>query len=116
MSDEESECRDEWIKNARLSFVPSQKKACEVCGQYESLCQAHHVIPLSIQWDRNYFDVDHSHVWLCPTHHAAVHSLLRQSYSGRELATRHIARVILDVCAVDGREGLRKLLKIIGKE
>lgn len=69
--------RDEWLKNARSEFVPSEKKPCFVCGRYKDVAQAHHVVPLSKQ------DItkraDHRYMWLCPTHHAGVHLIINMS-------------------------------------
>lgn len=68
--------RDKWIKQARLNFDPGDKQACAICGKYKSLTHAHHIIPLAIQYRRNYIHPDQSYVWMCPTHHAAIHMFL----------------------------------------
>jgi hypothetical protein len=39
-------------------------------------------------------DVSHEHVWLCPTHHVALHVLIAQAGSNRERASRGVINVI----------------------
>jgi hypothetical protein len=47
-----------------------------VCGKFGAVTQAHHVVPLAVQFDRMFDKPDHEHVWLCPTHHVIVHLFL----------------------------------------
>jgi hypothetical protein len=105
--------RDEWMAAARASFVPSKRKPCEVCGKYESLAHAHHIRPLAYQWTDGAETPDHAHVWLCPTHHAAIHALLIQSRAKEAIASRHVATVILDICDTDGMDQFRTLFELM---
>lgn len=75
----------ERIREARKAFSPGERQPCEVCGKYRSLTHAHHVVPLSVQTD---VVPDHASVWLCPTHHAAVHLFIEQATCNRERAGR----------------------------
>lgn len=68
--------KDEWIAAARKDFEPSARTPCAVCGQFEALTEAHHVIPLAVQYDKFFEQPNHDHVWLCPTHHTIVHLFL----------------------------------------
>lgn len=65
--------KKEWIKAARAAFQPTEQQDCEVCGKYKSATHAHHVLPLSLQYDLGVTQPDHSYIWLCPTHHYAIH-------------------------------------------
>jgi hypothetical protein len=60
----------------RGAFEPSEKRPCQVCHKYQSVAHAHHLFPLSWQAGLGLEKPDHSHVWLCPTHHALVHHVL----------------------------------------
>lgn len=71
----------EWVSAARKLFVAGERQPCAVCGKFSSLTHAHHVIPLALQAQRDRMTVNHEHVWLCPTHHAAVHVLIGQSFA-----------------------------------
>ena len=70
--------KQKWIDDARNKFVPEEKDNCIVCGKYLILTQAHHVIPLSYQFDHGIKNAFHYCVWLCPTHHNMVHLLMNQ--------------------------------------
>jgi len=83
----------EWIAAARKSFRPSLRTACVVCHKYEGLTQAHHVVPLSMQFAAD-MELSHEHVWLCPTHHVALHVLIAQAASERERASQGVINVI----------------------
>jgi hypothetical protein len=67
--------KENWIKAARKEFYPVDREVCHVCNRYKSLTHAHHITPLSIQFERGYEVADQRYVWLCPTHHNAVHIL-----------------------------------------
>lgn len=73
--------KDAWILAARRAFRPSVPAPCLVCGKYRNLAQAHHLVPLASQFERGFVFPDHDHVWLCPTHHVAIHALLADSES-----------------------------------
>jgi hypothetical protein len=75
-SSEMSKEKSRWISTARRTFSPGARKACEVCGKYESVTQAHHAIPLIVQFYAGYEFPDESFHWLCPTHHAIVHAYI----------------------------------------
>jgi len=68
--------KEAWIASARLAFEPSDRRPCEVCGKYRSLSQAHHIIPLAVQFDSGIKEPLSDHTWLCPTHHTAIHLLI----------------------------------------
>lgn len=78
--------RADWLKAARAAFRPGERQPCEVCGKYKSLAQAHHVVPLAQQYGAD--SLNHEHVWLCPTHHSAIHILISQSTARRLKAGR----------------------------
>lgn len=65
--------REIWIAVARRVFVPGERLACHVCGKFRSIAQAHHVVPLTAQYDRGFQYPDHEFVWLCPNHHVMAH-------------------------------------------
>lgn len=68
--------RKDWMRLARLSFKASEREACAVCGQYQSVSEAHHIYPLSLQFSDGREMPLHDHVWLCPTHHMIVHEMI----------------------------------------
>lgn len=65
--------RDAWIAASRMIFDPGERQPCYVCGKFKSIAQAHHVVPLSAQYDRGFKYPDPEHVWLCPNHHTMAH-------------------------------------------
>ncbi len=65
--------RDAWIAAARKLFAPGERHACHICGKFKSIAQAHHVVPLTAQYDRGFVYPDHEAEWLCPNHHAMIH-------------------------------------------
>jgi hypothetical protein len=65
-----------WVAAARSSFEASRRQPCAVCGRYESLTQAHHTFPLTVQFDMGVSQAIHEHDWLCPTHHTALHNII----------------------------------------
>lgn len=65
--------REAWIAVARRIFSPGERQPCCVCGKFKSIAQAHHVVPLTAQYDRGFRLPDQAFVWLCPNHHAMVH-------------------------------------------
>lgn len=68
--------KNDWIRNARALFDPSERAPCHICGQFQATAEAHHVIPLADQYDRGFKKADHEHVWLCPNHHKVIHRFL----------------------------------------
>lgn len=67
-----------WMNSARKSFDPGKNKPCFICGRHQSITHAHHINPLSIQYELDYELPDHNFEWLCPNHHAFVHKLLEK--------------------------------------
>lgn len=65
--------RDAWIKASRLIFAPGERQPCHVCAKFKSIAEAHHVVPLTAQYDRGFKYPDQEFVWLCPNHHAMTH-------------------------------------------
>lgn len=62
-----------WIAAARLEFRPRRQEACFVCGKFDNITQAHHVVPLGEQFTHGFRVADQEHEWLCPNHHAILH-------------------------------------------
>jgi len=83
-----------WIAAARLAFVPSRRSACFVCGKFESVAQAHHLIPLSEQYDNGFRAANHTHEWLCPTHHAILHLWIDEAVSDQHRGRRAVGTFI----------------------
>lgn len=69
--------RDIWVYAARRLFDPGKREACCVCGKFKSVAQAHHVVPLTTQYDRGFKYPDQEFVWLCPNHHAMAHLFIQ---------------------------------------
>lgn len=65
--------RDAWIKVSRIIFAPGERQSCHVCGKFKGIAEAHHVVPVSAQYDRGFKLPDSEFVWLCPNHHAIIH-------------------------------------------
>jgi hypothetical protein len=65
--------RDAWIMASRRIFAPGARQPCWVCGKFKSIAHAHHVVPLTAQYDRGFVYPDQELVWLCPNHHAMAH-------------------------------------------
>lgn len=103
--------KEQWVAAARKSFVPSRREACAVCGKFMGIAQAHHLVPLALQYDRGFERPDHEHVWLCPTHHTIVHLFLieRQGSPLRENET-----LIGAVRDLDDR-GYQIVMRLLGR-
>lgn len=93
---ERQQTKDRWIADARREFVSSSREPCRVCGRFLAVTHAHHVIPLSLQYDSGKKRANHDHVWLCPTHHAVVHVLLVERADAVGVG-RATASVIIDL-------------------
>jgi len=65
-----------WLGAARQTFVAREREACCVCGKYRWLTQAHHLVPLTMQYDAGLAVPIQDYAWLCPTHHVAIHLLI----------------------------------------
>ena len=91
--------RQAWIRRARAAFAPGEPEPCAICGKYQEVAHAHHITPLHTQADRGAKTPDQAFVWLCPTHHAAVHALLdRQDWPALSGFTAR-ERKLLEACA-----------------
>lgn len=66
-----------WIADGRSKFRPGSRQPCAVCGKYIGLTEAHHIVPLGVQFDAGAVEPIQALDWLCPTHHAAEHFHLR---------------------------------------
>lgn len=70
----DAENKRKWINKQRSAFNPGEKRPCNICGRYQSVSHAHHIVPLHSQYGTD--KVIHDYVWLCPTHHEGVHLLI----------------------------------------
>jgi len=83
--------REIWLTVARKVFVPSERQSCFVCGKFGSITQAHHIVPLTAQYDRGFKVPSNDHVWLCPNHHTMAHLYIlddERSMSDRAMKSR----------------------------
>lgn len=103
-----------WVRIQRLLFSPSDRSPCFVCGKYKSLTHAHHLIPLAKQACESIQSVDNRHVWLCPTHHSAIHILLgarNVAHKKQTTAVRNVATEMSRDCSPDEWQ---RLLYVLG--
>jgi hypothetical protein len=77
-----------WIAAARQGFEPRRREPCFVCGKFEAITQAHHVVPLNEQFEHGFEVPDHEHEWLCPNHHVTLHLWIDRSSSEQHLGRR----------------------------
>jgi|GEM_PF-2630511 len=68
--------RRTWVAAARLAFDPGPRCPCLICGQYESITEAHHIYPLALQFDAGENAPIQESCWLCPTHHRLMHEFI----------------------------------------
>src|SRR5690606_38279153 len=68
--------KEAWILAARKAFRPEDRFWCAICDGYDDITHAHHVLPLSRQFDIGLVEPEQTHVWLCPNHHILVHIYL----------------------------------------
>ena len=107
----EAACRadkETFVAMGRASFSASKRDSCKVCGRFKSLSQAHHIVPLAVQFDRGFDRPDDEHEWLCPTHHAAVHILIGQAKAKQTRASAACIALVNDM----ELEELRVVLEI----
>jgi hypothetical protein len=78
--------KNAWVAAARRFFNPGDREPCRVCGKFQTIAQAHHLIPLEAQFDKGVRVPNHDFVWLCPNHHEVVHMFIKRS-GRRILAT-----------------------------
>ena len=69
--------KNKWIQESYNTFTKSEKQPCFICGKYKHFCDAHHLIPLAEQYNLGLKKPNHTHVWLCPTHHAITHYFMK---------------------------------------
>lgn len=111
---EEASTKEEWLAFARASFTPSERLPCKVCGKYRGLTHAHHVVPLATQYRLGLKQPDHSHVWLCPTQHAAIHILIGQKLARRIGASSATIKSINGLVETGELEGVLDLFVNFG--
>ncbi len=99
-----------WIAAARLEFQPGRRQACFVCGGFEPIAQAHHVVPLNEQFEHGFDKPDHEYEWLCPNHHVILHLCIDRSASTQSLG-RRIAPSMADIPL----EHFDKLMELVGR-
>ena len=73
---EAAQKKSRWIASARGQFCPGEQRPCAVCQKHQLISQAHHLLPLHMQFEAGAASADQSFVWLCPTHHAYVHAAI----------------------------------------
>lgn len=103
-----------FVAMARAEFVPSRRASCAICGRFPNLTHAHHTEPLAMQFDRGRSEANHDHVWLCPTHHTAVHILIGQMGANGTIASQACAGAVIDL-SEDNIEELRLAMEIAKK-
>jgi hypothetical protein len=104
------EVRFAWISAARAGFNARKRMPCFICGKFRYVAEAHHVVPLSSQFDRGFKGPDHEHEWLCPTHHAIIHALIDGSPDEQKLG-RRAAPIIVDL----DRDELARMLDLVAR-
>lgn len=109
--------RQDWIRSARREFARFERSRpgpCAVCKCSADFAAAHHVFPLSLQWDCGLAEPIHDHAWLCPVHHKLVHVMLSgyllgsrdlsflgstpDEYTGEWLAIEKVAQSGIELC------------------
>lgn len=90
--------KEQWIAKARKEFKPSERDNCFVCGKYKNLTHAHHLIPLSVQYNFRVSVPLQEHEWLCPTHHTMIHLLFddrfkRTKWEFKDLKLKYLSDV-----------------------
>lgn len=65
----------EWIAARRAEAPKLESADCCICKKHAIVAEAHHVVPLHIQYfaDRPFIDTVE---WLCPTHHKLLHKII----------------------------------------
>ena len=105
--------KQEWLYQARLWFKPGEKKPCAICGKYESVCEAHHIVPLSLQFDHGFDIPNNNHIWLCPTHHAIAHKMINKLRKGKAMAFKGVPEE--ELCLIDELIGVRFVTELYGE-
>lgn len=111
--------REAWILVARRIFDPGERQPCFVCGKFKSIAQAHHVIPLTAQYDRGFELPDGEFVWLCPNHHAMAHTFIideNRSLAPEAFRARgKTARAVLSDLAAGEFDKIMELMRRAGR-
>jgi hypothetical protein len=110
MRAERADKKRAWIASARLLFEPRSREACFVCRKFKSIAQAHHVVPLGEQFDREFETASHEHEFLCPNHHVMLHLWIDDDISHQRRG-RRAAPTIEDV----SNEELNRLIDLAGR-
>lgn len=106
--------REIWISASRQIFDPGPREPCWICGKFLSITQAHHVIPLTTQYDRGFQYPDPEHVWLCPNHHAMAHLYIQSDNRSTAIAAmRSRDRTIATTTPDLSEEEFAKLLELM---
>lgn len=76
--------RKDWVSIERDIFrkLKKIKKPCAVCGLGKEYSHAHHLIPLSLQYDLGVTDASHEYECLCPVHHQLMHRMIGSMVTG----------------------------------
>jgi hypothetical protein len=69
----------DWIAEQRKSIRIKRRSTCEHCFQHIEVTEAHHIVPLEEQYEIGMEYAEHDIIWLCPTHHAQLHILIRDA-------------------------------------
>ncbi|MGC2775138.1 MAG: hypothetical protein WA418_05795 [Bradyrhizobium sp.] len=106
--------REIWIKVARQYFETCERQHCHICGKFKGITQAHHVIPLSVQYDRGFRSPNQEFVWLCPNHHVMVHLyILGDSPSLKTSALRARGKTTSDLNEDLSEDEFNRLLEVM---
>lgn len=103
--------KDTFFTYARMVFTPGERQPCVVCGKLKSLTQAHHIVPLSVQYKFDFKELIQEHEWLCPNHHAALHIFIGQVMAKNINSSRACTNVINDLSL----DELSKILKLLDR-
>lgn len=96
------EYKQDWFRLARLNINNSKKTVCEVCGKYKSVVESHHIYPFWWQYRNEWNPSNNDIVFLCPTHHKAVHSIINsmimdKPHSLVDFNERELKRILMVV-------------------
>lgn len=76
---ERAKLKSEWLATERKEFAQYARdvpQRCAVCGLNAEYSQAHHRLPLSLQYDLGVVLANHDHDWLCAVHHKLIHTYI----------------------------------------
>lgn len=80
----EESYRKDWLTIERANFqkLKKNKRPCAVCGLGKEYSHAHHLIPLTLQYDLGVTDASHEYECLCPVHHQLLHRMIASMVTG----------------------------------